>query len=75
MTFISAFQGSPSSQSSPSQARSLRTAASDSRVERSRSVSSILRMNLPPTDLGGCAGRAGDEGNGYFEKKGRLGSV
>ena len=37
----------PSSQSSPSQRRSSRMLASDSRVERSASVSSMRRMNVP----------------------------
>src|SRR5262249_21289544 len=38
----------PSSQSRPSHRRSRRIAASDSRVERSASVSSMRRMNAPP---------------------------
>lgn len=41
----------PSSQSSPSQERSRSTASSDSLVDLSKSVSSILNTNFPPLDL------------------------
>src|SRR5262249_20637966 len=39
--------GGPSSQSIPSQRRSFKISCSDCSVERSRSVSSIRRMNAP----------------------------